>query len=222
MAAETPKHLEAGECPFDLSESRVVFEGRWLVAREVDFRHRANGESGVWQSAHRPTKATVAEVQGVDVIAILKRAGKRFFVLVKQYRIPVGTWCIEFPAGLIDTNETAETAALRELKEETGFQGCVIERSNGIQPLDPGLCDDSCQFVMAEIDGDAPENANPKQNLDSAESIEVVLVECDKLLEFVRAHERRFRVEAMLYSFAIGFAMSRQMPPSLNGLPKTG
>uniref|UniRef100_A0A1I8AP62 Nudix hydrolase domain-containing protein n=1 Tax=Steinernema glaseri TaxID=37863 RepID=A0A1I8AP62_9BILA len=126
----------------------------------------------VWQSAHRPTRTDAAEVQGVDVVAILNRGGKRYFILVKQYRIPMGAWCIEFPAGLIDHNESVDTAALRELKEETGYVGRIVDRSSGIQPLNPGLSDDACQFVTVEVDGDAPENSVPKQQLDSAEAIE--------------------------------------------------
>jgi 8-oxo-dGTP pyrophosphatase MutT (NUDIX family) len=31
--------------------------------------------------------------------------------------------CIEVPAGLMDEGETAEECAVRELKEETGYQG---------------------------------------------------------------------------------------------------
>jgi 8-oxo-dGTP pyrophosphatase MutT (NUDIX family) len=46
-------------------------------------------------------------------------------VLEKQFRPPVGKVCIEVPAGLIDEGETPEEAAVRELKEETGYVGEV-------------------------------------------------------------------------------------------------
>jgi 8-oxo-dGTP pyrophosphatase MutT (NUDIX family) len=36
---------------------------------------------------------------------------------------------IELPAGLIDAGETPEQAAVRELKEETGYVGHVLETS---------------------------------------------------------------------------------------------
>jgi 8-oxo-dGTP pyrophosphatase MutT (NUDIX family) len=50
-------------------------------------------------------------------------------ILQKQYRPPINKVIIEGPAGLIDAGETAEHAALRELKEETGYVGLVTQTS---------------------------------------------------------------------------------------------
>lgn len=50
-------------------------------------------------------------------------------LLQKQFRPPLDKIVIEVPAGLIDAGETAEEAAVRELKEETGYVGTVSETS---------------------------------------------------------------------------------------------
>lgn len=46
--------------------------------------------------------------------------------------------CVEFPAGLVDADESPEEAAVRELKEETGYAGRVLSLSPTIVS-DPGL-----------------------------------------------------------------------------------
>lgn len=42
-------------------------------------------------------------------------------VVLRQFRYPINQYIYELPAGLIDAGETAETAAVREMKEETGL-----------------------------------------------------------------------------------------------------
>ncbi|PAV57854.1 hypothetical protein WR25_23811 isoform K [Diploscapter pachys] len=185
--SSTPTALPT-ECPYQLSDEKVVYTGRWLSTKQVKFRTQS-GNEGVWQFSNRTTRPEKSVVDGVDVLAVLKKSGKRYFILVRQWRIPMNGWCLEFPAGLIDENETVEEAALRELREETGYSAKlenIIHKTNGIQGLDPGLTSDSLQFVLIEVDGDAPENATPQQKLDHTEAIDVILVECDKAFEYLK------------------------------------
>jgi ADP-ribose pyrophosphatase len=56
-------------------------------------------------------------------------------LLEKQFRAPAGKIVVEFPAGLVDEGETAEEAALRELKEETGYTGEVVKERAGQRPM---------------------------------------------------------------------------------------
>uniref|UniRef100_A0A914RDI0 Uncharacterized protein n=1 Tax=Parascaris equorum TaxID=6256 RepID=A0A914RDI0_PAREQ len=48
----------------------------------------------------------------------------------------------------------------------------VISCTEGKQGLDPGITDDSIRFLLVEINGDAPENLNPTQELDDGEMVE--------------------------------------------------
>ena len=83
-------------------------------------------------------------------------------LIVQQFRPPVGRVTIELPAGLIDKDETPEQAALRELKEETGYVGTVADCSVAVC-MSPGLTDESVKLVVVDVDLDAPENARPQQ-----------------------------------------------------------
>lgn len=52
----------------------------------------------VSQSIHRK-EISPGRAHGVEVIAILHKADKKYFVFVKEYRIPPAGYCFEFPAG---------------------------------------------------------------------------------------------------------------------------
>ncbi len=43
------------------------------------------------------------------------------FVVLKEYRYPIKKWSYEFAAGIIDDGENPIDAAIREVKEETGY-----------------------------------------------------------------------------------------------------
>ena len=94
-------------------------------------------------------------------------------LLVRQYRPPVGAHTLELPAGIIDAGETAQSAALRELKEETGFVGAVRSCSPPIA-LSPGMSDELIHVVVVEIDLAAAPNRSPKQILEEGEQTVVV------------------------------------------------
>lgn len=55
------------------------------------------------------------------VIVLVYHTGKEMYLMVEQYRPPIGCRVLEWPAGLIDDGETAVQAAMRELFEETGL-----------------------------------------------------------------------------------------------------
>lgn len=57
-----------------------------------------------------------------DWVLILARTTEGKWVMTEQYRHGTGKIALEFPAGIIDKDETPEQAAQRELQEECGYK----------------------------------------------------------------------------------------------------
>lgn len=138
--------------------------------------------------AQRTTKQSVSKADAVVIIPILQHMGKQKSesssppssvmdtILVEQFRPPVRQATIEFPAGLIDANETPAEAALRELREETGFVGEFCSKPPEVSRqvcMSPGMIDESVHAVLVYVDLDNPYNQDGarKQELDDGEFV---------------------------------------------------
>jgi len=66
------------------------------------------------------------------VVLIIAITDDEKMILIEQFRPPVGTHCVEIPAGLVGdipehAGEDLTTAARRELLEETGYEAETME-----------------------------------------------------------------------------------------------
>jgi len=144
-----------------------MWQGKYLRAMKA----------GRWEYASRTN-----DVRAVVILA--EHDGK--VVLVEQHRVPIGSHCIEFPAGLVgdeDPDATIEDTAVKELEEETGFTAGRIERLGDFHSS-PGMVAESFTLVRATgltkmSDGGGTEH----------EDIVVHLVERRRIAEFIA--ERR-------------------------------
>jgi ADP-ribose diphosphatase len=93
----------------ELVNREYLYRGRILSLR-VDTVRVPNGTETIREVVEHP---------GAVVVAAIDVNGRVLFV--KQYRHAVGRELLELPAGTLEKNEPPETAARRELKEETGY-----------------------------------------------------------------------------------------------------
>jgi len=115
---------ESSVVNFVEEKREVVASTKWLIMKKIHYKD-AKGIQRVWDTVERTTRT--AEVDGVEIIAIVhSKTEEDKIILVKQYRPPLACMTIELPAGLIDEGESAEMAAIRELKEETGYIGKLL------------------------------------------------------------------------------------------------
>jgi ADP-ribose pyrophosphatase len=101
----------------------------WLTITRITYTD-PKGVERTWESGERLTRPEGSDIDGVGVAAILQDPAKPNdeprIILQKQWRPPVNATVIEVPAGLMDPNESPETCAIRELKEETGYIGELV------------------------------------------------------------------------------------------------
>ena len=63
----------------------------------------------------------------VDVVAVTKQAEQLYILLIQRNQEPYqGSWAL--PGGFVEMDESLETAAARELAEETGLEGVALEQ----------------------------------------------------------------------------------------------
>uniref|UniRef100_A0A8C2DHQ5 ADP-sugar pyrophosphatase n=1 Tax=Cyprinus carpio TaxID=7962 RepID=A0A8C2DHQ5_CYPCA len=194
-------------------KEELIVSGKWLKLEKTTYVD-PSGSTRTWETAKRTTRVADSATDGVAIIALLKRTlHKDCVVMVKQFRPPMGCNTLEFPAGLIDDNESVETAALRELKEETGYKGEVV----GITPvscLDPGLSNCTTQMVIVHINGDDTENVNPTQQLEFVEVILLPLNEFQQKIDDLLQKEK-IAVDSKVYIYAMGMSQAFFKPREL-------
>jgi ADP-ribose pyrophosphatase len=99
---------------------KTLYEGRFLrlVNKYVE---DGKGNKRTWETVER----TNVEGRGAVVIIAVTTEGEMIFE--KNWRAPLESYVIQFPAGLTDIpGETEEETARRELLEETGYKADVL------------------------------------------------------------------------------------------------
>ena len=90
----------------------------------------------------------VEVVEHTGGVVIVAQPDPGTIVLVRQYRFAVEATLWEAPAGMIDPGEDPAAAALRELREETGYRAERIEFLFSAYST-PGFCQERLHFFVA-------------------------------------------------------------------------
>lgn len=144
------KDVEPSErCPYELLDEQVVQIGRITVVKET---------IGV---AGKMYPYTYTKLN--DSVCVLPLYQDRIYT-IEQYRHSIRKWCMELPAGAIDSGETAEEAARREVLEETGL---IVQQlhSLGRYYVSEGTSSASCEVFFAQCSGKAEQKLEPTERI---------------------------------------------------------
>lgn len=120
----------------------------------------------------------------VNVVAFADEPDGPVLLCVRQWRFGRGSFSLEIPAGLVDEGEDLRDAALRELREETGYAPASpddVELLGVTEPNPAILTNVQATYLV--------KNAVPvgELALDENEELEVVKVPVAEIDERVRA-----------------------------------
>lgn len=102
------------------------------------------------------------------VIIICHDENNEKILLCKEYRMAVGEWVVNFPAGLIDPGETPEIAAERELFEETGLN---LDKITGELPESycaVGFANEKNICIIGTASGEFKESTSADEEIEPA------------------------------------------------------
>lgn len=174
-----------------LKKLEPLMDTRFLKLYKINYEH--GDKTGSWLMASRKGESELLEnwkkirPDAVVCMALVDDgSGELKLLITKEYRHPIQNFEYGFVAGLIDGNETAESAARRELMEEAGLS---LEKVLKVSPpivSSAGLSDESVQMVICLASGNVSNAGN-----EAAEIIEPMLLDyegvkrlCDRTGEF--------------------------------------
>ncbi|MDG1491666.1 MAG: NUDIX hydrolase [Planctomycetota bacterium] len=98
------------------------------------------------RTGRRMERVVVDAPDWVNVVAL---TSEREVVIVKQHRFGIAAPTIEIPGGMVDPGEEPLAAAMRELREETGYEAERWTPMGAVAP-NPAFLNNRCHHFLAE------------------------------------------------------------------------
>jgi ADP-ribose pyrophosphatase len=123
-------------------------------------------------------------VEHSGAVVVIAQPAPDEIVLVRQHRHAIGEDTWEVCAGGIDAGEAPEAAAIRELREETGYRARTMHRLWSAYSA-PGFCNELLHFFHT----DSYDIGEPEP--DAEEEIEIATFPLDRVREMIERDELR-------------------------------
>ena len=157
-----------------LIDVELVHDG-WIKKYVLSYQ-LPNGETLRYESISRKDPAAYREelecnAQGrrcaADAVCAVPILPDGSVLLIREFRYPLNSWTIAFPAGLLEPGEDLTCCVNRELHEETGYRLRADLGEAAVRPLPQagyssmGMSGESVQIVIAYVEEDGEASPEP-------------------------------------------------------------
>lgn len=173
---------------------------KYLHSFEIEYQTKT-GRTAKWELASRSGLERLEEeifehkrfTDGAMIFATNRE--KTEMVLLKEFRVTAGRYVYTIPAGLIDSDETIDMAAIREFKEETGmdFTPVYVDRSRYVSV---GIINECINIVYGYYSGE-PSSAF----LTDEEDAEAIIVNAEMAEVLLKKEEVTARTAYLMQHF---------------------
>lgn len=185
----------------NIQDIEIVFESKFINLYKVIYKTFMGNEK-YWMVASRKNineyrKLLFKKENDTSdaVIIVGYDKNKDSLLLIKEYRIPINDYIIALPAGLVDSNESLDVAAIRELKEETGLELYDIDwnKSSKKSFASVGMSDESLAIVFGKVRGELSTECQ-----EESEIIKPFFISRDEAKKIISRNDVNFDTKAWL------------------------
>ncbi len=157
----------------EINNIKKLTDYRHLNLFSIDYKDRENYEKQwIFSSRSKRLNPLKKNYTIPDAVAIVPfHTQQKKLIVIKEFRVCLGGYQYEFPAGLVDKGESIETAGRRELMEETGLNITKILKQSPPIYSSSGMTDESISLLFVECDGVPTDRFN-----EASEDIKVIML----------------------------------------------
>ena len=149
---------------------KKVHEGRFITSYNAEYETNL-GNKKIYEMVSRDKNINTLEDIAKDkcdaVVLIITNSDGSKLLLNKEYRMAVGGFAYNFPAGLIDEGESPDVAAARELWEETGLKLVSIDEVLPMSFSGVGITNEKSCCVLGKAEGEFAPSTSDEEEIEA-------------------------------------------------------